>query len=221
MILRTRPALTGENYSQQEAELTLGLLKAVDGDDMLTQRSAARDLGVALGLVNTYLKRCVKKGLIKVQQVPSNRYAYYLTPNGFAEKSRLTAEFLSQSLNLFRQAQNDYSELLDICEARGWSRIALYGASDLAEILILYARDYPVSVLGIVDDSAVGTSFGNLPVVEDVNALGSVDVHIVTDLNNPQPIYDGLTKTYPAERIMAPKLLEISTKPKQPAGSGK
>lgn len=210
--------MSGENYSQQEAELTLGLLKAVDGDDMLTQRSAARELGVALGLVNTYLKRCVKKGLIKVNQVPSNRYAYYLTPSGFAEKSRLTAEFLSQSLNLFRQAQNDYKELLDHCAAMGWSRIALYGASDLAEIMALYARDYPVLILGIVDINVAGSSFADLPVVERGASLGRIDVHIVTDLTNPQPIYDSLAQTYPGERILAPKLLDISIKSRTAAG---
>lgn len=212
--------MSGDNYSQQEAELTLGLLKAVDGDDMLTQRSAARELGVALGLVNTYLKRCVKKGLIKVNQVPSNRYAYYLTPSGFAEKSRLTAEFLSQSLNLFRQAQNDYKELLDHCVAMGWSRIALYGASDLAEIMALYVREYQVSIIGIVDVSAAGTSYGDLPVVDSVESLEPIDVHIVTDLNNPQSVYDDLSSAFPSDRIMVPRLLDISTPPVRVTGDG-
>ena len=63
-----------------ESEITLGLLEAVQADGALTQRSAASQLGIALGLTNAYLKRCVKKGLIKVKQVPPNRYSYYLTP---------------------------------------------------------------------------------------------------------------------------------------------
>jgi len=28
---------------------------------------------------------------MKIKQAPANRYVYYLTPKGFAEKSRLTA----------------------------------------------------------------------------------------------------------------------------------
>ena len=71
----------------------------------------AGDLGIALGLANAYLKRCVKKGLIKVSQVPANRYAYYLTPKGFAEKSRLTAEYLSVSFNLFRDTRAQFTDL--------------------------------------------------------------------------------------------------------------
>ena len=98
-----------------ESRITLGLLNMVDGNSSASQRSMAGDLGIALGLTNAYLKRCVKKGLIKVSQAPANRYAYYLTPKGFAEKSRLTTEFLSQSLNLFRHARAECTELFCLC----------------------------------------------------------------------------------------------------------
>ena len=202
--------MPGDNYSQNEAEVTLGLLKAIEGDEALTQRSAASELGVALGLVNTYLKRCVKKGFIKVTQAPSNRYAYYLTPHGFAEKSRLTAEFLTQSLSLFRQAQQEYSELLEQCVAHGWKEIVLYGVSDLAEILALYARDYPLTIKGLVDRQTESATCAHLPVVKELATLGPADAYIITDLNNPQPVYDELVKKIPCERILVPKLLEIS-----------
>ena len=62
--------------------------------------------------VNAYLKRCVKKGLVKVSGAPARRYAYYLTPQGFAEKSRLTVEYLSSSFSFFRQAREDCSAVL-------------------------------------------------------------------------------------------------------------
>ena len=68
-----------------DSEITLGVLNAVDENSGVTQRGVAKEVGIALGLTNTYLKRCVKKGLIKVQQAPANRYAYYLTPKGFSE----------------------------------------------------------------------------------------------------------------------------------------
>ena len=76
---------------------TLEILAIVQNSEQLSQRYLARQLGVALGLANSYLKRCVKKGWVKVQQAPANRYLYYLTPTGFAEKSRLTTQYLSYS----------------------------------------------------------------------------------------------------------------------------
>src|SRR6267142_1362184 len=71
------------------------LLASVEHDGERSQRHIAAELGIALGLVNAYLKRCVKKGLVKVHDVPARRYAYYLTPRGFAEKSRLTVHYLT------------------------------------------------------------------------------------------------------------------------------
>ena len=94
-----------------ESRITLGLLNAVHDNSVASQRSMADTLDIALGLANAYLKRCVKKGLIKVRQAPANRYAYYLTPKGFTEKSRLTAEFLTQSFHLFRRARTESAEL--------------------------------------------------------------------------------------------------------------
>jgi DNA-binding MarR family transcriptional regulator len=79
--------------------IVLSGLTSIERDSTITQRALARELGIALGLANAYLRRCVRKGLVKMRQVPINRYAYYLTPQGLAEKSRLTAEYLAVSLD--------------------------------------------------------------------------------------------------------------------------
>ena len=125
-------AKIGENN-----QITLGLLNAVDESSSVTQRAVAKELGIALGLVNTYLKRCVKKGLIKVSQVPANRYAYYLTPKGFSEKARLTGEYLSQGFQLFRLSRSQIVEIMEDCENQGLKKIVLVGATDITEIAIL------------------------------------------------------------------------------------
>ena len=100
-----------------DPEIMLGLLTSIERDSGITQRKLACDLGIALGLANAYLRRCVRKGLIKMSQVPLNRYAYYLTPQGFGEKSRLTAEYLAVSFNFFRRARGDCADLFERCAA--------------------------------------------------------------------------------------------------------
>lgn len=196
-----------------EARITLGLLTAVEEDEALTQRSVARDLGIALGLANAYLKRCVTKGFIKVRQIPRNRYAYYLTPRGFSEKSRLTAEYLSQSFNLFRLAKEQYSDLLGLCLRRRWKRVALAGAGDLAEIAALFGARDGVRLVGIVDAGFAGQSFGGLRVVADISGLDAVDAVIITDLSDPQGVYDAMRRLLPRDRLLAPDFLHISTRP--------
>src|SRR5215211_4772578 len=118
----------------EQARIMLGLLDSVDRNGAQSQRRLASELGIALGLVNSYLRRCMRKGLVKVRQAPARRYIYYLTPIGFAEKSRLTVEYLSYSFEFFRQAKRDCKVLLDGAKAQGLGRVALAGKSDLAEI---------------------------------------------------------------------------------------
>ena len=43
-----------------ERVILLGLLDAVERGDV-TQRSLSRELGIAVGLVNAYVKRCMNK----------------------------------------------------------------------------------------------------------------------------------------------------------------
>jgi len=193
-----------------EAEITLGLLTAIEENSAVTQRSVASDLGIALGLANSYLKRCVRKGLVKVHQAPANRYAYYLTPKGFAEKSRLTALYLASSFSFFRGARSQCDELMANCETHNWRRVALAGASDLAEIAALCARDRAIELAGIVDPESGTDRFAGVPVVGRLKELGPVSAVIVTDLRDPQGTYEALIDSFPPERVMTPRLLGIS-----------
>src|ERR1700691_5592313 len=103
----------------KKARVMLGLLESVERDGAQTQRRLAGEVGVALGLLNAYLRRCINKGLVKVREAPARRYAYYLTPQGFAEKSRLTAEYLSDSFSFFRKAKDHCTRLFEEAAARG------------------------------------------------------------------------------------------------------
>lgn len=205
-------AKNGSINPANEQEITLGILKYVQNDKAMTQRSIAKELGIALGLVNRYLKRCITKGWIKVNHAPANRYMYYLTPVGFAEKSNLTREFLYQSFNFFRVARLQCSDILETCERKGWKRIALIGAGDLADIVILHAKDHAVKILAIVDPLEKRTRSGGVNVVQSVQNLRRVDALILTDLADAQASYARLTEEFEKERILIPDLLDVLRK---------
>jgi DNA-binding MarR family transcriptional regulator len=201
--------------------VVLSVLTSIERDSAITQRKLARELGIALGLANAYLRRCVRKGLVKMRQVPINRYAYYLTPQGLAEKSRLTAEYLAVSLDFFRRARTDCVALFCQCEARGWQTVALYGAGDLAEIAVLSAGETAVEVLCVIDPEQPGRRCGGVPIVADLpTALlraGSrgLDGIIVTDTRAPQASFDSLVSAPELSGrslacVVAPSLLRIS-----------
>jgi DNA-binding MarR family transcriptional regulator len=186
------------------------ILSYVEREAFVSQRKIAGEMGVALGLVNTYFKRCVKKGLIKVQQVPSRRYAYYLTPNGFAEKSRLTAEYLSWSLTFFRRARGECAELMALSKRRGWRHVGLVGGSDMAEIAIISAAEQGVTVAALVD---AGMSHAKVLGVSVVRQLSDIvpepDGWIVTDIQDSQKVYDTLVAHAGPSRVLAPAMLSV------------
>ncbi len=201
-----------EPRPRAEVDITLGMLSAVEENSVVTQRSLAKELGIALGLANAYLKRCVSKGLIKVTHAPANRYAYYLTPKGFAEKSRLTAQYLAISFDFFRAARAQCRDILAECRRQGWTRVVLCGSGELAEIMMLCVETDTVELVGLVE-TGDGPAVGRLPVIADLAALPAVDAAIITDQRTPQATYDRIVTMLPRERVLAPRILNISRIP--------
>jgi DNA-binding MarR family transcriptional regulator len=201
-------ALRREDADQR---IVAGLLATVESEGRVSQRQLSAQLGVALGLVNMYVKRCVKKGLIKVRNVPSRRYMYYLTPQGFSEKARLTAEFLAFSFTSFREARSQCSALMDDVVARGWQSIVLMGASDIAEIAILCALERGITVAAVVDEGVTKPNIIGVAVVPKLDALSRpCDGFIITGIQDAQPLYDEVVQAHGGERVLAP--LSITTK---------
>jgi DNA-binding MarR family transcriptional regulator len=189
---------------------TVKLLGNVAGQEGLNQRTLARQIGISVGLVNALVHRAVHKGLIKIKEAPARRYAYYLTPKGFAEKSRLVAEYLDYSLIFFRTARQEYSEVFARCEAAGRKRIVLCGAGELAEIATLAANGIGIEIVGLLDRETNHVRIAGVPVVRDVAALGAEDVLVITEGRKPQELYEMLMATVGQERVHAPPFLRIS-----------
>lgn len=203
-------AISRSEPSEVENRITMDLLQAVQADGQASQRSLASRLNIALGLTNAYLKRCIRKGLVKVQRIPPNRYAYYLTPTGFREKSRLTASYLFNSFQFYREARNACDDLLREAADSGARRVAFAGAGELAEIAILCAMQYDLEVAGIVDQKSKANQFRHLPLVGELESLGPVDVVLITDVARPQRTFDFLRDKIGAERVLTPDILKIA-----------
>lgn len=202
----------------QDVQIVLGLLESVERDGAQSQRRLATELGIALGLVNAYLKRCVKKGYVKVSNVPSHRYAYYLTPQGFAEKSRLTVEYISYSFSFFRQAKSDCATLFDAARERGLTRIALAGVSDLAEIAAICAVENSVKIAAVVDGATERSSFVGIPVVPSFAAIeADVDGVVVTDLQTTAETIAAALDHFASDRVLIPSLLRPRSAKREPA----
>src|SRR5437867_2228749 len=132
----------------------LQLLTAIDERAAITQRDLAGRLGIALGLTNLYLKRMVRKGYVKIVAFPRKpaarkRLNYLLTPQGLAEKARLSYEHMAYSVHLYRRTRQHLREALARLPDSGLKRIALYGADEAAELAYLTLREYGLEPIGV------------------------------------------------------------------------
>ncbi len=135
-----------------QGQRDLLLLTEVERDAGVTQRSLAATLGVALGLANLYLKRLVRNGYITITTIPSHRVRYVLTPQGAAEKSRLTALHMEYALSQYRDMRARLREALSHIAQNGMTRVVIYGTDELAEMAYLSLREMRMTLVGFVDD---------------------------------------------------------------------
>ena len=192
------------------ANTALKIIETIDQDGKKSQRALAKEAEIALGMANTYVKRFVRKGWIKVAQAPTRRYFYYLTPKGFREKARLTAEYLSDSFEMFRLARAQCDELVTHCLRHGYKRIAIVGVSDLAEIVALSARTGDLEITVVIDTTSNQPEVVGIPVVRDLSEAGTIDAVIITDITSPQKTFEALLDTLPESRILATPMLRIN-----------
>ena len=183
-----------ETKKHAEQEKLLQLMSRIETNPVISQRALASELGIALGLMNTYLKRCVKKGWVRASQVSPRRLTYFLTPEGFLEKGRMVANYLSRSMTLFRDERSQCESTFDICRQNGWVKIAVVGEGDLTDIALLVAHGAGVSVEKIGNGCQ----------------LDSFDAYLITDMDNPQAIYDNLRERVALDRLLFLEMLRIS-----------
>jgi DNA-binding Lrp family transcriptional regulator len=176
---------------QRQGERDLEILTAIEEGLPLTQRALAERLGVALGLCNLYLKRLARKGCIKIVEFPQKpaarkRLRYLLTPQGMAEKTRLTYEHMAYSLDLYRRARRTLRQSLGGLADGGARRIALCGTGEAAEVAYLTLKELGIEPVGVFGPG--GGLFLGYP-VQPLADLGRVDTDavIVATFDRPEP----------------------------------
>lgn len=156
-----------------EALRSLLLMAELEEGKPISQREIAGRLGIALGLVNSYLKTLVKKGYVQVKAYPRNRFAYLLTPQGFAEKSHLAYRHFSNFHKLYRITRQDSLALFHALHQSGVEQVAFCGLDDLTEIAYLSLREAGLDLSLVLDEQGEG-SFLGVPIVPLTAVVGKV-----------------------------------------------
>jgi DNA-binding MarR family transcriptional regulator len=147
------------------------LISEIAKEESLSQRELAQRLGIALGLVNSYLKNLVAKGYVRVRNFPRNRYAYLLTPQGVAEKTRLAYQHLQYFTDLYTITRQDYVNLFCRLNRSAIRDVIFCGLDEVTEIAYLSLLETDIRLVAVMDDEAAGKDFFGFPVVSITEGL--------------------------------------------------
>lgn len=142
----------------------LRLLEEVDSTPEMSQRHLSHQLGVALGVTNLLLRNLVKKGYVHSSQVAWRRWVYVLTPTGITRKVHLTLAYVDRFLDHYRRVREMVTQDIQDLTMTSDSRIAIYGTTELTEIIYLALRDVGITRIDVYGGVDSGRQFLGMPV---------------------------------------------------------
>ena len=149
----------------------LRLLEEVEFAPQQSQRRLAHTLGIALGVANLLLRNLARKGYIRASRVGWKRWVYNLTPAGMTRKVQLTVAYVDRTLDHYSRVREIVREDLSELTVSSESRVAIYGSTELAELLYLALRDLEIRRIEIFDCQSSERPFLGMP----VKGLDSLD----------------------------------------------
>jgi len=209
-------ALVQKKRNEGRQEIVLRLLEQVEVDESVSQDRFAKRVGIAKGLANAYFNRCLQKGWIRLRQVPKQRFLYYLTPKGFSEKARLTAEFLTSSYKFYRHVREEMGSLMAEAARQGHRRLVVLGGEELAEITAIVSDEIPVEIVGFVAPKSSRKTIVGRPVAASWSGLQRADGAILATFENARAVYDAFCAEHVGMPIFVPRQLRslVWNKPK-------
>lgn len=166
-----------DKQTDQDTFRTFQLMNEIESGEAVSQRELASRLGIAVGLVNSYLKNFVAKGFVRVKNYPRNRYAYLLTPKGFTEKSRLAYQHISYFTGLYSTTRKAFLELFRSMSDDGADKVVFAGIDEVAEIAYLSLQEVGLELVSVYDYNNCEDFFGHQ--VKEINEIQSSSTPIV------------------------------------------
>jgi len=177
------------------------ILDLIEKDANITQREISKIIGVAVSMTNAYIENFVAKRLIKKKKHSTKTVEYFVTKKGIERKKVLNISYLNASLNIYKSAKENIVEFLTQIINKGYKNILLYGAGEVAEILlqtILIDSQIPINVLAVIDDDKS----------KQEKTLVSTNIISLDRVNEYQ--FDGiLISSYTNQKLILDKLLAM------------
>jgi len=130
------------DIKQQEYEL----LNEIAQDSLVTQANLAKRLGIAVGSVNWYIKRLVKRGYVKVSHLDRTRLQYDLTSEGMSVFTERALQYARDSLKVYKSFRLQAQGIVAKLQSQGINRAYLHGNDEMMDILRLTCIEANITI---------------------------------------------------------------------------
>jgi len=184
-----------DNISEKEIEI----LNIIGDDCHISQRKISNNLGLSLGLVNLFLKKLARKGLLKIKKTGNKKsLQYILTPKGFNERLNFNLYFLKKNLKYYSSAKKLLlDKLANLADGAPAQNIFIFGIDDWAEIIYLALQNFDFNLLGFIANISEPAEFKmkfnyNVYSIDEFNRLNSVNSIVIANIENKKIIENSI-----------------------------
>lgn len=146
------------------------ILDLIEKDANITQRKISEFVGISVSMVNSYLDDYEKQGFINRKYRSTKTVEYFVTKKGIERRKLLNIWYLQSAHSVYMSAKNNITMFLNQIIQKGFKNILLYGAGEVAEIILQSMNDdtsIPLKVLAVIDDDQLKQKHKlvNLPII--------------------------------------------------------
>lgn len=118
-------------------EREIDLLEAISQDETATQANLATELGMAVGSVNWYIKRLIRRGYLKATRMDRTRLRYNMTAEGLEVLRRRATQYMKDSLKVYKDLRKDAKDFIANVVAQGIQSVYVDGDDEALDIFRL------------------------------------------------------------------------------------
>lgn len=152
----------------------LMILEYMEANPDTTQKELGKAIGAATSMINAYIDEYEMNGYVKREYISTKKVRYHVTPKGLKRKNYLNISYIQELMDLHKVAKANVEDFLMRVAEKGFSSILLYGAGEVAEIILNVIRatdELDLQVKAVVDDDLEkrGSEILGYPVISKVD----------------------------------------------------
>jgi len=118
------------------------LISEISENENITQRELSKRLNLSLGSVNILIKKMIKEGLIKMNQVSKRQVLYMITPAGIMEKTKKTSRYIKVHYNAINETKKKIKRALEEINKEYDTIYFLKSESEIDQVLNAAVDEY-------------------------------------------------------------------------------